>query len=140
VGTGGGVPGVLLAIVRPDLEIELCDSVAKRAKAAGVIVAEIGLEIPVHHGPVQELLERNTFDTLVVRAVAPLAKLLRWLAPHWDAFDRLLLVKGPAWLEERGLAREAGLLRGLQIRKLASYPIPGTQSQSVVLSIRRAEH
>jgi 16S rRNA (guanine527-N7)-methyltransferase len=140
VGTGGGVPGVLLAIVRPDLEIALCDSVAKRAKAARAIVEEIGLEIPVHHAPVQELLTRETFDTLVVRAVAPLAKLLRWLAPHWDAFDRLLLVKGPAWLEERKSARDAGLLRGLQLRKLASYPIPGTESQSVILSIRRGDH
>ena len=46
---------------------------------------------------------------------------------------------GPAWIEERQQAREAGLLRGLQLRKLASYPIPGADSQSVVLSIRRSE-
>jgi 16S rRNA (guanine527-N7)-methyltransferase len=136
VGTGGGVPGVVLAILRPDLEMALCDSVAKRAKAARAIVAEAGLDIAVHHAPVQELLEREQFDTLVVRAVAPLAKLLGWLAPHWDAFDRLLVIKGPAWIEERKQAHDAGLLRRLHLRKLASYPIPGTQSQSVVLSIR----
>jgi 16S rRNA (guanine527-N7)-methyltransferase len=136
VGTGGGVPGAVLSIVRPDLEIVLCDSVAKRAKAARAIVEESGLDVPVHHAPAQELLERESFGTLVARAVAPLPKLLRWLAPHWDAFDRLLVIKGPAWVEERKEAHDAGLLRRLQLRKLASYPLPGTDSESVVLSIR----
>ena len=136
VGTGGGVPGVVLAIVRPDLEVALCDSVAKKAKAAAAIVEETGLDIPVHHAPVQELLKREQFGTLVARAVAPLPKLLGWLAPHWDAFDRLLVIKGPAWIAERKQAHDAGLLRRLHLRKLASYPLPGTQSESVVLSIR----
>ncbi|MEX0676673.1 MAG: 16S rRNA (guanine(527)-N(7))-methyltransferase RsmG [Pirellulales bacterium] len=139
VGTGGGVPGVVLAIVRPDLEIALCDSVAKKAKAARAIVAQVGLNVTVHHAPVQELLEREQFDTLVVRAVAPLSKLLGWLAPHWDAFNRLLVIKGPAWVEERQRAHDAGLLKRLQLRKLSTYPLPGTQSESVVLSIRPKE-
>lgn len=139
VGTGGGVPGVVLAILRPDLEVALCDSVAKKAKAARAIVEETGLGIAVHHAPVQELLEREQFDTLVVRAVAPLAKLLRWLAPHWDAFERLLVIKGPAWIDERKEAHDAGLLRRVHLRKIASYPLPGTDSESVVLSIRRKE-
>ncbi len=136
VGTGGGVPGIVLAIVRPDLEVALCDSVAKKAKAAAEIVAELGLKVPVHHAPVQEVLQHEQFHTLVVRAVAPLAKLLGWLAPHWEAFDRLLVIKGPHWAEERSLAREAGLLKRLQLRKVASYPLPGTESESVILSIK----
>ncbi|REK10823.1 MAG: 16S rRNA (guanine(527)-N(7))-methyltransferase RsmG [Planctomycetota bacterium] len=141
LGTGGGVPGVVLAIVRPDLEVTLCDSVAKKAKAAAAIVEQTGLTVPVkvHHAPAQEVLEREQFDAVVVRAVAPLVKLLRWVRPCWDAFERLLVIKGPAWTEERKVAREAGLLKGLQLRKVASYPLPGTESESVVLSIRRAE-
>ncbi len=139
VGTGGGVPGIVLAIVRPDLKVALCDSVAKKAKAAAAIVKEIGLDLAVHHAPAQEVLLRHHFDTLVVRAVAPLAKLLRWFAPDWDAFERLLVIKGPAWLEERKEAREAGLLKHVEMRKLAEYPLPGTDSKSVVLSIRPKE-
>ena len=73
------------------------------------------------------------------RAVAPLPKLLRWLAPHWHAFDLLLVIKGPAWVEEREEAREAGLLKNLHLRKLASYPLSGTSAESVVLSIRAKE-
>lgn len=139
VGSGGGVPGVVLAIVRPDLKVALCDSVAKKAKAAQAIVQEIGLALPVYHAPAQNVLSEHSFNTLVVRAVAPLPKLLRWFAPHWEAFDRLLVIKGPAWVEERAAAREAGLLKHLELRKLAAYPLPGTESESVVLSVRPKE-
>lgn len=139
VGTGGGVPGVVLAILRPDLEIALCDSVAKKAKAVAAIVEETGLKIPVHHAAAQDVIQRERFDTLVVRAVAPLAKLLTWFKPHWDRFDRLLVLKGPAWVAERAEARERRLLAGLRISKLATYPLPGTESESVVLQIRRAD-
>ena len=139
VGTGGGVPGVVLAIVRPDLEVALCDSVAKKAKAVEGIVAELGLSVRVHHAPAQQVLAEQTFNTLVVRAVAPLVKLLRWFAPVWENFDRLLVIKGPAWLEERKEARESGLLKQLELRKIAEYPLPGTESMSVVISIRPKE-
>ncbi len=139
VGTGGGVPGIVLAIVRPDLEVALCDSVAKKARAAEAIVAELGLSVPVYHAPAQQVLVEHAFNTLVVRAVAPLAKLLRWFAPVWENFDRLLVIKGPAWLEERKAARESGLLKHLELRKVAEYPLPGTESTSVVLSIRPKE-
>ncbi len=139
VGTGGGVPGVVLAILRPDLTVELCESMAKKAKAVTAIVTELGFNIPVHHVPAQQVLGERSFDTLVVCAVAPLPNLLTWLAPHWDAFGRLLVIKGPAWVEERQAARERGLLRLLELRKVYSYPLPGTESQSVVLSISPRE-
>ncbi len=135
VGTGGGVPGIVLAIVRGDLEVALCDSVAKKAKAVQAIVDELGLKIPVYHAPAQQVVDGHHFHTLVARAVAPLPKLLRWFAGHWDSFDRLLVIKGPAWIEERKTAREAGLLRHLELRKLAAYPLPDSESESVVLSI-----
>jgi 16S rRNA (guanine527-N7)-methyltransferase len=72
---------------------------------------------------------------LTVRAVAPLAKLLRWFKPHWKSFGRMLVLKGPAWIEERGEARHLGLLKNLALRKLKTYPLPDTCSESVLLSI-----
>jgi 16S rRNA (guanine527-N7)-methyltransferase len=139
VGTGGGVPGVILAILRPDLEVSLCESVAKKARAVEDIVRQIGLPIEVHHARAEELLVDHEYDTLVLRAVAPLSKLLGWFKPHWGAFQRLLIIKGPAWIEERAAAQEQKLLRGLRINVLATYPLPGTESESVVLEIRQAE-
>ena len=135
VGTGGGVPGVVLAIVRPDLSVSLCESVGKRARAVTDIVDRLSLDVPIFPSRVEDLLGRWTGDTLVVRAVARLTKLLGWLDPHWNSFSRLLTVKGPAWVDERAEARHKGQMRKLALRKLASYPIPGTDSQSVLLQI-----
>ena len=136
VGSGGGVPGVVLAILRPDLTVELSESVGKRARVLQEIVTESGLDLKVHHGRAETALETAMFDLLVVRAVAPLAKLLTWFEPHWNAFSRLLVLKGPAWVDERLVAREKGLFRGLKLRKLVSYPMHGTESESVLLEVR----
>jgi len=135
VGTGGGVPGVVLAILRPDLILWLCDSVGKKALAVADIVARLHLNVPVIHGRAQDLLGPSVYNTLVVRAVGRLTEVLKWLRPHWEHFDRLLILKGPAWIEERGEARHHGLLRDLALRKLVSYPMPGTESESVLLQI-----
>jgi 16S rRNA (guanine527-N7)-methyltransferase len=135
VGTGGGVPGVILAIVRPDLKISLSDSVGKKAKAVAEIVGALDLNVPVYSSRAEEILNDVPFNTLVIRAVARLEKLLRWFRPHWDRCDRLLVLKGPGWVEERGEARHLGLLRNLALRKLKSYPLPGTESESVLLQI-----
>ena len=136
LGTGGGVPGVILAIVRPDLQVTACDSVAKRARATEQIVSQLDVDLDVVHSSGQTLLESQSVDTIVSRAVAPLRKMLTWLEPHWDAFSQLLLIKGRSWVEERGEARHLGLLRELQLRRLNSYETPGTGAENVVLGIR----
>ncbi|MCE9547710.1 MAG: 16S rRNA (guanine(527)-N(7))-methyltransferase RsmG [Planctomycetia bacterium] len=139
VGTGGGVPGVILGIVRPDLHIELSESVGKRARVVGEIIAALGLNITMHHGAAQAVLENQVFDALVVRAVASLSKLLTWFEPHWASIGRLLVLKGPAWVEERGEARHLGQMHYVQLRKLSEYPLPGTESHSVLLELRAKE-
>lgn len=136
VGTGGGVPGVVLALIRPDLHVVLAESIGKKARAVADIVQQLDLRLPVHQGRAEELLASKRFDSLVARAVAPLPKLLTWFAPHWSRFKRLLVIKGPAWVEERHAAKEKNLLKNLQLRKLASWPLPGTHSDSVLLEIK----
>ena len=74
VGTGGGVPGVLLAILRPDLRVSLCESTQKKAKAVEAIVGQMGLTVPVYACRAEEVLQVTTFDTLVARALAPLTR------------------------------------------------------------------
>ena len=135
VGTGGGVPGVVLAILREDLKISLCESIGKKSRSVADIVEKLGLSIPVYNARAEDLLVDHCFDTLVLRAVARLKKLLEWFKPHWPAFGRMLVLKGPSWIEERSEARHFGLMHGLALRKLASYPLPGTESESVLLQI-----
>jgi len=135
VGTGGGVPGIVLAVLRSDLEIALAESVGKKARAVGDIVERLGLPVPVLHARAEDVLEGRDFTTLAIRAVARLEKLLGWFGPHWNRFGRLLILKGPAWADERAEARHHGRLKSLSLRKLVEYPLPGTESQSVLLQI-----
>jgi 16S rRNA (guanine527-N7)-methyltransferase len=137
VGTGGGVPGVVMAILRSDLRISLCESTVKKARAVEAMAGHLGLATHVYACRAEEVLEMSTFDTLVARAVAGLPKVLTWLRPHWDAVDQLLLIKGPSWTEERAEARHAGLLHGLELRKAATYLTPRTNAESVILKIWR---
>lgn len=138
VGSGSGVPGIILAIVRPDLEVTLIEQVAKKANALESIVRELGLPIRVLTARVQDHLgPQHTYDTLVARALARLDQILRWLRPHAASYKRVLLIKGPQWVEERGEARHLGLLRNLELRRVASYPMPGTDSETTVLQVTR---
>lgn len=135
VGTGGGVPGILLAIVRPDLDVVLCESVGKKAMAVTDIVRQLGIDVAVLHARAEDVLSDQCFNTLVIRAVARLKKLLQWFKPHWSRFDRLLILKGPAWVDERGEARHFSLLNQLALRKLVDYSLPESGAQSVLLQI-----
>ncbi len=136
VGTGGGVPGLVLAICRPDLRVSVCESTQKKARVVQAMVQELGLSVQVYACRAEEVLELQTFDTLTARGVAALAKILTWVEPYWEAFDRLLLVKGQRWVEERGEARHRGLLKSLHLRKAATYRISEDHAESVILSIR----
>ena len=88
IGTGGGVPGLVLAICRPDLRVSVCESTQKKARVVQAIVQELGLKVQVYACRAEEVLELQTFDTLTARGVAALAKILTWVEPYWEAFDR----------------------------------------------------
>jgi 16S rRNA (guanine527-N7)-methyltransferase len=137
VGTGGGVPGIPLAILRPDLQICLCDSVTKKAAVVESIVSHLKLPVTVFPQRVQLVLRDLRFHTLVTRATGSIAQLLTWLSENWMDFDTLLAIKGPRWVEERGEARHRGLLHNVELRCVESYPMPGTESQSTILSFTR---
>ena len=135
VGSGGGVPGVVLAILRPDLHLALCESVGKKAAVLEQIVRGLDLPTPIYACRAEHLFGDFRFDAVIARAVGPLPKMLKWFDPHWLYIGRLLAVKGPKWPEERGEARHRGYLGKLQLRVAASYPLAGTPSESVILKI-----
>jgi 16S rRNA (guanine527-N7)-methyltransferase len=135
VGTGGGVPGIPLAILRPDLKVTLCDSVGKKIKVAQQIIEQLGMPIEAFPFRAEELLEDTRYDALVIRAVGPLDKLLAGFKPHWNSFRRMLVIKGPKWPEELAEAKRRGLMNALQIKTAAEYPLPGADGKSVILKI-----
>lgn len=135
VGTGGGVPGLVLAVVRPDLKLTLTDSVQKKARAVQDMAEKLGLELNVYPFRAEEALEDARFDALVIRAVGPLWKLLIDFKSHWNSFRRLLVIKGPKWPEELNEAKRRGLMHNLQLKTAAEYPLLGADGSSVILKI-----
>jgi len=82
IGTGGGFPGIPLAIFYPDVEFVLCDSINKKLNVVREISKAIGLaNVSVEWKRAEEIKEKNSFDFAISRAVAPLGKLWRWSSP-----------------------------------------------------------
>ena len=81
VGSGAGLPGIPLAIARPDLTVTLLDGQLRRVRFLELAVETLGLaaRVTVVRGRVEE--HRETYDAVTARAVAPLARLVPWVAP-----------------------------------------------------------
>lgn len=135
VGSGGGVPGMLLSVLRPDLDITLSESMAKKARVLQDMAQRLQLPVSLHHGRAEDLLEDFRYHSIVARAVGPLWKICKWFQPHWPSIGRLLLIKGPNWVAERSEARHRQLLADLELRCVASYSTPGADGESVVLQL-----
>lgn len=81
IGTGGGFPGVPLAIFFPEVKFHLVDSIGKKLKIIEAVKEAIGLDnVTTQHSRAEEVKGRK-FDFAVSRAVAPLKDLLRWSRP-----------------------------------------------------------
>ena len=135
VGSGGGVPGIPLAIIRPDLTVALAESTGKKANVLTSIVQKTGLNVTVYSARAEDVLKQQQFDVLTARAVAPIRKLLFWLQRRSSAFGRLLMIKGPRWIAERDEAKAEGLLENVSLEVIHEYRTPGHDSNSVILSV-----
>jgi len=81
IGTGGGFPGIPLAIFFPDTAFHLVDSIGKKLKVVEGVRDAIGLtNVTTQHGRAEEIKHRK-FDVAVSRAVAPLKELYTWAKP-----------------------------------------------------------
>ena len=81
LGTGGGFPGIPLAIFFPEVKFHLADSIGKKLKVVDTVVAAIDLKnVTTQHTRAEDIKNRK-FDAVVSRAVAPLGDLWRWSKP-----------------------------------------------------------
>ena len=101
IGTGAGLPGLVLAIARPDLTITLVEPLLRRTTFLDEVVAELGLDqVTVVRGRAEELHGKRTFDVVTSRAVAPLERLLGWSMPLVSPTGALVAMKGQSVRDE----------------------------------------
>ncbi|WP_288955989.1 16S rRNA (guanine(527)-N(7))-methyltransferase RsmG [uncultured Polaribacter sp.] len=105
VGTGGGFPGIPLAILFPETQFHLVDSIGKKIKVVNEVVSGLGLEnVKTTHGRVEEVKE--TYDFIVSRAVAQMETFVRWnkgkiaKKQNHDLKNGILYLKGGDLTEE----------------------------------------
>ncbi|MBF6268633.1 16S rRNA (guanine(527)-N(7))-methyltransferase RsmG [Nocardia farcinica] len=114
VGSGAGLPGIPLAIARPDLRITLVEPLLRRTAFLSEFIDAAGLDITVVRGRAEHsgvIKEAGGADVVTSRAVAPLAKLAQWSLPLLRDHGRMLALKGASVAEE--LDRDAETLERL---------------------------
>lgn len=110
IGSGGGFPGMVLAIVRPELDVHLLDSTAKKTTFLAEAAADLGVDVTVHTGRAEDLQRGDlagTFNVVTARAVAPLDRLVAWAIPFLRRGGVFYAVKGERWAQELEAARSA---------------------------------
>jgi 16S rRNA (guanine527-N7)-methyltransferase len=117
IGTGAGLPGLVLAIRRPDLRVTLVEPLLRRTTFLEEVVATLGLEqVTVVRSRAEDLHGREAFSVVTSRAVAPLPRLLDWSMPLVRAGGSLVAMKGASVAEEVEAAGDA-------LRRHAAGPV-----------------
>lgn len=123
IGTGGGLPGIPLAIVRPDIQIKLVDSIQKKITAVSDMIARLGLtNAQAFVGRAEEMRKAKKlqpiFETVVSRAVAPLDELTGWVKNLVLPGAFLYSLKGGDLTDEIARTRKMSIVAGV-----TSWPI-----------------
>lgn len=140
VGSGGGLPGIPVAIARPDLKVTLLEATGKKAEFLRQCVQQLPLpNVNVVQGRAEEVGQdrehRQRYHAAVCRAIGPLRELLEYTLPLVAVGGLVLAMKGPKAPEELAEAGNAlDMLGGGDLRVFDAYP-EGFDLHTVVISI-----
>ena len=132
VGSGAGLPGIPLAVLRPDLRVTLLEPLLRRVNFLNETVEALGLadRVTVVRGRAEEHRER--YDVVLARAVAPLVKLVPWCAPLRSPTGMILALKGRSVADELSAAEPMLVSTGLTAEVLTVGAHPNVELATVV--------
>lgn len=132
VGSGAGLPGIPLAIRRPDLEVTLLEPLLRRANFLTEAVADLGLDGRVRVVRARAEDHDGRYDVVTARAVAPLPRLLTWCLPLLGPAGELLALKGSSAASEIDQSRQLLTKRRLHADVISVRAHPRAESTQVV--------
>jgi 16S rRNA (guanine527-N7)-methyltransferase len=132
IGSGAGLPGIPLAIARPDLQVDLVEPLLRRATFLTQAVDELGITGRVRVVRARAEDHRRTYDVVVARALAPLDRLIRWCDPLRSPGGSILALKGRSADEELAAARKLLVAHGLNGELLTVRAHPTAEPTTVV--------
>lgn len=134
VGSGGGLPGVVLAVAEPTWEVTCVDAVGKKAAFVQQVAAELGLpNLRSMHSRV-ERLRQPPFDAVVARAFASLGDFVRW--------TRHALAPGGIWMAMKArepLGEVADLPSGIEVFHVEPLTVPGLEAERCLVWMREGD-
>jgi 16S rRNA (guanine527-N7)-methyltransferase len=132
LGSGAGLPGLVLALARPDLRVTLIEPMARRVAFLTEAVESLGLgQVTVVRGRAEEWTGPDRFDVVTARALAPLPKLLAWGLPLVAEGGEMLAMKGSSATEEIAAAGPE-LARRRASAEVITLSVPGSSVTTVV--------
>ena len=137
VGTGGGLPGIVIAIwameAEPDMQVHLIDTVKKKTAFLTQVKVELGLEkVTVHSGHVEKLASENMFDVITSRAFAELIDFVNLSGHLLEQDGSMIALKGKKPDEE--IQR---LPLAWRVEKVESLSVPGMQADRHLVWIKK---
>jgi 16S rRNA (guanine527-N7)-methyltransferase len=142
LGTGGGLPGLLLAIMHPENRFTLIDSVQKKIRCIEEFASQLKLNnVSGLSDRLEELGQnkkyRESFDIVIARALAPLPVLLELAIPLVKTSGIFVAMKGPGYLEE--LSNAANAMKELKIimPKIEKYELPKSMGTHYLLLFKK---
>lgn len=142
IGSGAGLPGIPLAIARPDLDVVLLEPLLRRSEFLNEVVDELGLAVEVVRGRAEEPEVRNRFgerDAAVSRAVASLDKLTKWSLPLLRPDGRMLAIKGERASDEVEQYRRVMAASGAADVRVVTCGANYLRPPATVVSARRGK-
>ena len=132
VGAGGGLPGMVLAISRPDMKVSMIDTVHKKTAFLNQVKAELGLaNVTVYTKRVEQLEVKTRFDVITSRAFADLSDFVNWSGHLLQEGGRFIALKGTAPAEERERLPEPW-----KVQKLEPLEVPGLDAERHLVFIQ----